>query len=138
MPQAGFELGSMGPQSGVLPIEPPLLVIMQQIIGSLPHKAAFVTSLTNALNTFFRCSTEVERDGIWEVHTLLIKDVQVEDGGDYHVKATNRVGATEETGKLSIVTEEPSFPKTLDSVTTKLGCTESFEVILQTLALYLL
>ena len=88
------------------------------------------------LNTFCRCSTEVERDGIWEVHTLLIKDVQVEDGGDYHVKATNRVGATEETGKLSIVTEEPSFPKTLDSVTTKLGCTESFEVISQTLTLF--
>jgi hypothetical protein len=77
----------------------------------------------------FRCSTEIERDGIWEVHTLVIKDVSVDDGGDYHVKATNRVGTTEATGKLSIVTEEPSFPKTLESVTTKLGLTESFEVI---------
>jgi hypothetical protein len=63
------------------------------------------------------------------VHTLVIKDVSVDDGGDYHVKATNRVGTTEATGKLSIVTEEPSFPKTLESITTKLGLTESFEVI---------
>ena len=77
----------------------------------------------------FRCSTEIERDGIWEIHTLVIKDVSVDDGGDYHVKATNRVGTTEATGKLSIVTEEPSFPKTLESITTKLGLTESFEVI---------
>ena len=52
----------------------------------------------------------------------------MEDGGTYRLKATNRVGTTEETGTLAIVTEEPSFPKTLESVTTKLGCTESFEV----------
>ena len=26
LPQAGFELGSLGPQAGVLPFEPPLLV----------------------------------------------------------------------------------------------------------------
>ena len=28
LPQAGFELGSLGPQAGVLPIEPPLLVLI--------------------------------------------------------------------------------------------------------------
>ena len=26
LPQAGFEIGSLGPQAGLLPIEPPLLV----------------------------------------------------------------------------------------------------------------
>ena len=77
---------------------------------------------------FNRCSTELERDGIWEIHTLLIKDISMDDGGNYKIKATNRVGTTEESGSLAIVTEEPSFPKSLESVTTKLGCTESFEV----------
>ena len=32
-------------------------------------------------------------------------------------------------GKLSIVTEPPSFPTALADVTTKLGCTESFSAI---------
>ena len=32
-------------------------------------------------------------------------------------------------GKLSIVTEPPSFPTPLADVTTKLGCTESFSVV---------
>ena len=77
---------------------------------------------------FNRCSTELERDGIWEIHTLLIKDISMDDGGNFKIKATNRVGTTEESGSLAIVTEEPSFPKSLESVTTKLGCTESFEV----------
>ena len=80
------------------------------------------------LNFFNRCSTELERDGIWEIHTLLIKDISMDDGGNFNIKATNRVGTTEESGSLAIVTEEPSFPKSLESVTTKLGCTESFEV----------
>ena len=31
MPQEGFELGSLGPQAGVLPIGPPLLVTFQKI-----------------------------------------------------------------------------------------------------------
>ena len=31
MPQAGFELGSLGPQAGVLPIEPPLLVPVKKV-----------------------------------------------------------------------------------------------------------
>ena len=30
LPQAGFELGSLGPQAGALPIEPPLLVFFVQ------------------------------------------------------------------------------------------------------------
>ena len=32
MPQAGFELRSLGPQAGMLPIEPPLLVKNQVLI----------------------------------------------------------------------------------------------------------
>ena len=31
LPQAGFELGSLGPQAGVLPIEPPLLVSTNEV-----------------------------------------------------------------------------------------------------------
>ena len=39
MPQAGFELGSLGPQAGVLPIEPPLLVVyFYQLSGAPPPK----------------------------------------------------------------------------------------------------
>ena len=33
LPQVGFELGSLGPQAGVLPIEPPLLVDFKKIEG---------------------------------------------------------------------------------------------------------
>ena len=53
----------------------------------------------------------------------------MEDAGDYEVVASNRIGNTEMVGKLSIVTEPPSFPTPLADVTTKLGCTESFSAI---------
>jgi hypothetical protein len=57
----------------------------------------------------YRCSTEMERDGIWEIHSLLIKDVALEDGGTYQLKATNRVGTTEETGTLVSMLFKISF-----------------------------
>jgi hypothetical protein len=82
---------------------------------------------------FTRHSIETGKDGIWEIHTLNIKDVTLEDAGSYKIKATNRVGTTEETGTLAIVTEEPGFAKTLTDVTTKLGLTESFEVNMESI-----
>ncbi len=51
----------------------------------------------------------MERDGIWEIHSLLIKDVALEDGGTYQLKATNRVGTTEETGTLVSLLLKISF-----------------------------
>jgi hypothetical protein len=108
---------------------PTIMVIRLTLRNGIKRVVVFLINRNVLLrNRGFRCSTEVERDGIWEVHTLLIKDISMDDGGSYRLKATNRVGTTEETGTLSIVTEEPSFPKVLESVTTKLGCTESFEV----------
>ena len=37
LPQAGFKLGALGQQAGVLPNEPPLLVSMLQLIGVFSH-----------------------------------------------------------------------------------------------------
>lgn len=71
----------------------------------------------------------MDKDGPWEVHTLTIKDAILEDAGDYEVVASNRVGKTEMVGSLTVVTEEPSFPEPLKDVTTKLGATETFEVV---------
>ena len=63
------------------------------------------------------------------MHCLTIKDSVLEDAGDYEVVASNRIGNSEMVGKLSIVTEPPSFPTPLVDVTTKLGCTESFSAV---------
>ena len=70
-----------------------------------------------------------EKDGIWEVHTLSIKDAVVEDAGTFEVVASNRIGNSEKICSLAIVTEPPSFPTPLQDVTTKLGCTESLSVV---------
>ena len=70
-----------------------------------------------------------EKDGIWEMHTLAIKDAVLEDAGTYEVVATNRIGESQKTGSLAIVTEPPTFPVALQDVTTKLGCTETFSVV---------
>ena len=78
---------------------------------------------------FARFSTETDKDGIWEIFTLAIKDVVMEDAGTFECLATNRVGNTSVKAQLAVVTEEPSFVKPLSDVTTKLGCTESFEGI---------
>ena len=78
---------------------------------------------------FSRYSTSFETEGIWEIHTLAIKDAVLEDAGDYQVVASNRIGNSEMDGKLSIVTEPPTFPTPLADVTTKLGCTESFSAV---------
>ena len=53
----------------------------------------------------------------------------MEDAGKYEVVATNRIGSNEKSCTLAIVTEPPTFPVTLQDVTTKLGCTESFSVL---------
>ncbi len=34
----------------------------------------------------------MEKDGAWEVHTLTIKDVVLEDAGTFEISASNRVG----------------------------------------------
>ena len=68
-------------------------------------------------------------DDQWEIHTLSIKDVTMEDAGVYEIKAANRIGATIKRGTLAIVTEPPSFPVPLADVTTTLGSTESFETV---------
>ena len=39
LPQAGFELGSLGPKAGVLPIEPPLLVNYEDFVVGLAWAA---------------------------------------------------------------------------------------------------
>ena len=70
-----------------------------------------------------------DKDGAWENHCLLIKEVTMEDAGVFEVVASNRVGNTEKTCTLAVVTEPPSFPTPLEDVTTKLGCTESFNVV---------
>ena len=71
----------------------------------------------------------MEKDGPWEVHTLTIKDTVLEDAGAFEVTASNRIGKTVSEGKLVVVTEPPMFPKPLVDVTTKLGKTEVFEVV---------
>ena len=38
LPQAGFELGSLGPQAGVLPIEPPLFVNILKVYFLNPSR----------------------------------------------------------------------------------------------------
>ena len=76
-----------------------------------------------------RYAASYEADGQWENHVLTIKDAVLEDAGDYEVVASNRIGNTEMVGKLSIVTEPPTFPTPLADVTTKLGCTESFSAV---------
>ena len=63
------------------------------------------------------------------MHTLTIMDAVLEDAGDYEVVASNRIGDAKMVGKLSIVTEPPTFPTPLADVTTKLGCTESFSAV---------
>ena len=78
---------------------------------------------------YFRYAASYEADGQWENHVLTIKDAVLEDAGDYEVVASNRIGNTEMVGKLSIVTEPPTFPTPLADVTTKLGCTESFSAV---------
>ena len=60
---------------------------------------------------------------------MAIKDAVLEDGGDYEVLASNRIGESVMAGKLSIVTEAPSFPTPLADVTTTLGSTESFSAV---------
>ena len=86
-------------------------------------------SYNHLLTYYCRYSTAFEKDGIWEVHTLAIKEAILEDAGEYEVVASNRIGESVMTGQLSIVTEPPSFPTPLSDVTTKLGCTESFSAV---------
>ena len=38
----GFELGSLGPQAGLLPIEPPLLVTLLFAVVKMTYKAGVV------------------------------------------------------------------------------------------------
>ena len=71
----------------------------------------------------------MEKDGPWEVHTLTIKDAILEDAGQYQLQASNRIGKKEAVSTLTVVTEPPNFPKPLNDVTTKLGSTEVFEVV---------
>ncbi len=73
---------------------------------------------------FARCTLSMEKDGAWEVHTLTIKDVVLEDAGCFEVSAKNRVGKAVIQGSLVVVTEPPRFPKPLEDKTTKLGQTE--------------
>lgn len=78
---------------------------------------------------YFRYAASYEADDQWENHVLTIKDAVLEDAGDYEVVACNRIGKTVMVGKLSIVSEPPSFPTPLTDVTTKLGCTEIFSAV---------
>ena len=59
---------------------------------------------------FSRFEKSFEKDGIWEVHTLSIKDAVMEDAGTYEVFASNRLGECAMAGTLAIVTEPPTFP----------------------------
>ncbi len=61
----------------------------------------------------YRCTISMEKDGAWEVHTLTIKDVVLEDAGAFEVTASNRVGKAAQQGGLVVVTEPPVFPKPL-------------------------
>ena len=70
----------------------------------------------------------MEKDGPWEVHTLTIPEVALEDAGTFEVTASNRVGKAAAKANLIVVTEPPMFPRPLEDVTTKLGKTEVFEV----------
>jgi serine/threonine protein kinase len=74
-----------------------------------------------------RFSDTCVEDGLEATHTLSIKDATLEDAGTYELSATNRVGHTEMRARLVVVTEEPSFPKPLQDITTKLGSTATFE-----------
>ena len=58
----------------------------------------------------------MDKDGIWEVHTLTIKDAVMEDAGTYEVVASNRLGENAATGTLAIVTEPPTFPVELQVI----------------------
>ncbi|XP_040572571.1 protein Obscurin [Lepeophtheirus salmonis] len=78
---------------------------------------------------YTRFSTEMTEDGTFEVHSLIIKDVVMEDSGEYECLASNRIGNTSSLVKFAVVTEEPSFPKSLEDITTTLGSTETFECI---------
>ena len=71
----------------------------------------------------------MEKDGPWEVHTLTIKDTNMEDGGDFVVMAENRIGKSEMIGTLTVVTEPPKFPQPLKDTNVKLGSTQVFEVV---------
>ena len=76
-----------------------------------------------------RFSDSVVEDGLDATHTLSIKDATLEDAGTYELSCTNRVGHTEMRARLAVVTEEPSFPKPLQDITTKLGSTATFECV---------
>ena len=64
MPQAGFELGSLGLQAGVLPIEPPLLVSIAKVAvtdagagaGSVADPPSSVVFTMGVDDTRFLCS----------------------------------------------------------------------------------
>merc|ERR1719167_619202 len=78
---------------------------------------------------YARFSSSVEENGLEATYTLTIKDATLEDAGNYELSCTNRVGHTESRAKLSIITEEPSFPKPLADITTTLGSTATFEAV---------
>lgn len=76
-----------------------------------------------------RYSASVEENGLEATYTLTIKDAILEDAGNYELSCANRVGHSECRAKLSVITEEPSFPKPLADITTTLGSTATFEAV---------
>lgn len=106
-------------------------VIWQKVEGEGEEAPLVKIDPKDASKKWERCSVGTDVDGQWEVQTLNIKDVTVEDGGVFELKAANRVGSTTKRGTLAIVTEEPSFSLPLNSITTKLGLTETFETVVQ-------
>lgn len=70
---------------------------------------------TNSHFPYSRFEKSFEKDGLWEVHTLSIKDAVMEDAGTYEVVASNRLGECAMAGTLAIVTEPPTFPVELQA-----------------------
>ena len=54
LPQVGFELGSLGPQAGTLPIELPLLVVKRNFTGRFGTAIYFGHYFTTLLSSFSR------------------------------------------------------------------------------------
>ena len=88
----------------------------------MPCKTINATSLLLCTGEYIdltfddRFEKVMDKDGIWEVHTLTIKDAVMEDAGTYEVVASNRLGENAATGTLAIVTEPPTFPVELQVI----------------------
>lgn len=63
------------------------------------------------------------------MHTLTLQKVALDDTGTFRVLASNRVGKKEMEAAFFVVTEKPGFGVPLKDVTTKIGATETFEVV---------